>query len=133
MRSKLSELVELKMQVGFLVGQLRHYEVLIIGAGEGIGKLLSSIDGVLGQLEKSPKMDRAVKDPVLLAFLLHLKQEREKLTQQEIQLGEVAKDPPNLQGRLPRAPLAPTPEQAREAGLDQDEERPGAGDPPKTE
>lgn len=131
LRSELAEMATLRIQVNLLVGQLRHYEALIIGAAEGIGKLLSPIDGVLTQLEKNPK---AVKDSTFHAFLLHLKSEREKLTNQEVQLRDVAAQRPILSGRLPGAPLAPTPEQVREADAKGPVgERPGAGDPPITE
>lgn len=126
LRAELAEMATLRIQVNILVSQLRHYEALIIGAAEGIGKLLAPIDGVLTQLEKNPK---AVKDPTFHAFLLHLKSEREKLTQQEVALSDVAAERPILSGRLPGAPVAPTPEQVRESG----QERPGAGDPPITE
>lgn len=124
LRAELVQLAELRMQVTFLAGQLRHYEALIIGAGEAIGKMLATIDGVLGQLEKNPK---AVKDATFMAFLLHLKQEREKLTQQEVQLSKVAADPPITQGRLPQMPVAPTPGQAgeREEPAEEREKREG--------
>ncbi len=133
LRGQLAELAQLQMQVAFLAQQLRHYEVLIMGAAEAIGKLLATVDGVLDQLEKNPK---AVKDATFRAFLIHLKQEREKLVGQETQLKEVALDPPIHGGRIPGAPVAPTPEQARDPGRvpsDEGGAPSGAGDPPREE
>lgn len=126
-RQQAKDLAEVTMQRNFLAGQLRRYEMLVIGSGEAIGKLLVTIDGVLNQYAKKP---RGVRDRILRAFLVHLKLVRDGLQAQEVSLGEVAAEPITQP-----QPAPATVEVAEEPSGAEESPEPAedAGDPPAEE